>query len=238
MKEAIKSNTSPMQRFNPLFIAIFLVLYSFPFGNGFFAFAKINLPFSLDLIFYFVIPIFIGLYLYRYKQETFTEIRYEGKYDNHWSTIIWAIVFGILSVRLFNFLQHDLYRPSLALLRNLNLANPSIILQGVAPTFATENSSKYWHLTKALYGAITAGVVEELLYKSVLIRISKKEFGITRFTLLSSILFCAVHFEQGLISSLLILFIWGIPTAIYYYKERKLLPLIVMHITADFIFFF
>lgn len=79
--------------------------------------------------------------------------------------------------------------------------------------------------------ALLAALVEEPTYKALLIRCFAKQPSKIAFVCISSGLFGAMHIEYGLIWTILMTLVYGVPSAIYYYETRNLGVLLVMHIT-------
>lgn len=97
-----------------------------------------------------------------------------------------------------------------------------------------------WRLPVVLYLALTAGIVEEVMYRGLpWFVISNIGTGATYkliYVLLSSIVFSAVHWEQGL-AGLTASFIFGLIAALTYLKLKNLWPLIFAHSLIDIYYF-
>jgi len=91
-----------------------------------------------------------------------------------------------------------------------------------------------------LYLALTAGFVEEVTYRGLVwTAISRMNLGIFRkgiYLTSSSLLFAAVHWEQGLASVVGALG-FGFVAAVFYLQLRNLWPMITAHSLADIYFF-
>jgi membrane protease YdiL (CAAX protease family) len=84
-----------------------------------------------------------------------------------------------------------------------------------------------------IYASLSAGIVEELVYKLLLLLCLPRSVGIVSFTLISSLLFMVGHVEQSWGSMLLKGPMFAIPTAIYFYKTRNLGSLFLFHVFID-----
>lgn len=95
----------------------------------------------------------------------------------------------------------------------------------------------YQKLLVGLHFSITAGLVEELLYrglfKKVITYFTERKLY---FVILSSLVFSSVHWEGG-IQNLFPSFITGLLFAIVYVKTKSLWPCIIGHIFTDAVYF-
>jgi membrane protease YdiL (CAAX protease family) len=97
-----------------------------------------------------------------------------------------------------------------------------------------------WHWLAAAYFALTAGFVEETvfralpwLYLSLLLPNRRKT---ALYALLTSVLFAAAHSEQGLPGEVPT-FILGLAAALLYARLQNIWPLVIAHTALDFIDF-
>ena len=91
-----------------------------------------------------------------------------------------------------------------------------------------------------LYMSITAAVVEEIIYRGLLLILLKdyidKNGGKLLYILASAILFSSVHWENG-VPDLAQTFVLGLLSAMLYLKLRNLLPFIFAHFIGDMVSF-
>lgn len=92
-------------------------------------------------------------------------------------------------------------------------------------------------LAVILYFALSAGLVEEFLFRGLLYRAAQDFTRPTLFYLLvSPLLFSLVHWESG-IANLFATYVFGIFMAVSYLGFRNLWPLIAGHVYTDLIWF-
>lgn len=102
----------------------------------------------------------------------------------------------------------------------------------------TNSKSKTESIGFQIYAALSAGLAEEFYYKYVLFVLISRRLGMRTFVLVSVLLFSVVHIEKGVVLAFLgIGVLYGLPTTIYYAYQKKLFPLIVVHVVSDLIFF-
>lgn len=88
-------------------------------------------------------------------------------------------------------------------------------------------------LLAVLYMALSAGLVEELLFRGLFRRMLPAGVaGAIAFVVLSPPMFALVHWEGGP-TKLLYCYLWGISTCLMYLGTRNLWPLIVGHMLVD-----
>lgn len=90
--------------------------------------------------------------------------------------------------------------------------------------------------TMVFYAAISAGLVEEILYKPVLKRALPMRHSARTYVLTATVLFAAAHFEQGW-RGFLLAAIFASISAGYYAGGGSLLLLVTAHAFADFLTF-
>lgn len=89
----------------------------------------------------------------------------------------------------------------------------------------------------AAYYALTAGVVEEVLYRGALFRLLQGLRGATAlYLLLSPVIFSSIHWEGGA-SNLAATWVVGLFAAVLMLAFRNVLPLIAGHVATDFAWF-
>ena len=109
------------------------------------------------------------------------------------------------------------------------------------PTF-TYNSiiGENFVFLQILYLALSAGVFEEIFYRSLLYTIIKDYFAGSSnviFIITSSLLFATIHWEGG-IQSVIVAFSFGLVAAYLYVICGHLVPLIIGHFLLDFFVFY
>jgi len=109
-----------------------------------------------------------------------------------------------------------------------------------APLFVYESvvpGSQPGRLLAAAWFALTAGVVEELIYRGYCWQLCR-DLAHPRawFLLPGPLLFASVHWEAGL-AAVFVAWAFGVMAAVLYLVLRNLWPLIVAHAVTDFIAF-
>jgi membrane protease YdiL (CAAX protease family) len=94
-------------------------------------------------------------------------------------------------------------------------------------------SNRYLMIISVFYMALTAGVVEEFYYRSLLRVIIKNSY---LYIIISSLVFAMVHFEGG-IRLIFTALIYGIGASLYFLKTKNIWPLILGHFINDLILF-
>jgi membrane protease YdiL (CAAX protease family) len=89
-----------------------------------------------------------------------------------------------------------------------------------------------------VYLSVSAGVVQELFYKSYLLKYVEQHWGCTLTVRVVFIIFSALLFTIGHLESsygvLIIAFISGIVTNALFIRYRYLMPFIFSHVLIDF----
>ncbi len=204
-----------------IFAAIFSVLYLGIYAVNVLMLTNKEAVTAVDIAGHVAIPLAILLTLYFSHRQTFWAMAAELK----WSSlgVLCSLLLGLLLAHLFSDVIYKLM---------------SLVPHIPFPLAGKENFTAYFIQREGWIGvwfmAITAGVFEEFLYKTVLIRAFKNPPSQGTFAAVSSILFGVSHFMgQGLIPVVIYTIMFGYPTAVYYYQERKILNLIVIHMTID-----
>lgn len=95
----------------------------------------------------------------------------------------------------------------------------------------------FYVIIKAFYAAITAGLVEEFIYRGMFKLLFKTDtLGVILYVLLSSLLFSSVHWESGT-ANIFATFCFGVITAVFYLWLKNLWPLALSHFIIDLIGF-
>lgn len=94
-----------------------------------------------------------------------------------------------------------------------------------------------WRALTIVYACLTAGIIEEILFRGILLEwLKNKGFSMGGAIFLSSMLFSLIHWCQGPVQ-LAVTFLFGLVMAATYNWSRNLLPLIIAHILYDVIAF-
>ncbi len=89
----------------------------------------------------------------------------------------------------------------------------------------------------AIYGSIGGGVVEEFLYRGVLVALFRRyNMSSSMIVLVVSCIFSYIHWETGLFN-IPSTFVLSIFITAYYLKTNKLFPLVISHAICDMILF-
>lgn len=97
-----------------------------------------------------------------------------------------------------------------------------------------------WRIPVVLYMAFTAGFFEEVVFRGLFwTAISDCKFQKFKkfvYVILSSVVFAAVHWEQGM-AGILSVFAFGLVAAIFYLQLKNLWPMITAHTLVDIYYF-
>lgn len=97
-----------------------------------------------------------------------------------------------------------------------------------------------WHFPIVFYLAISAGVVEEIIFRGLTWTIfSEMDLGRFKkpiYVLISSLAFTAIHWEQGL-AGMTSTFAFGFVAALFYLQLKNLWPMIASHTLVDVYYF-
>ncbi len=86
----------------------------------------------------------------------------------------------------------------------------------------------------SVYMAITAGIVEEIIYRFFLWKLVESfKYRVIIFVSISSLVFASVHWESG-VQNLFATFIFGIVSAVIYVIIKNIWPLVIGHFVVDF----
>jgi membrane protease YdiL (CAAX protease family) len=94
-----------------------------------------------------------------------------------------------------------------------------------------------WKILTAVYFAISAGFVEEAIYRGFAFRIMHRvNSSVLPFLVFSPLIFAAVHWESGL-ANVAASYVLGLIAAVAYVWLRNLWPLVVGHVFTDYVWF-
>jgi hypothetical protein len=92
------------------------------------------------------------------------------------------------------------------------------------------------HQAMIFFIALTAGVTEELIFRGYLLtRLSQWFKNNVAATIVSSLLFAALHYKYGSLRELIFTFLIGMIFSIYYIRYRNIKAIIVTHFLIDYI---
>jgi membrane protease YdiL (CAAX protease family) len=84
-----------------------------------------------------------------------------------------------------------------------------------------------------LYFALSAGFVEEIYFRGLLLRIAMASYGsVALFLILSPLFFAAIHWESGM-ANVAAAYVYGLFAAVAYVWLRNIWPLVVGHVFTD-----
>lgn len=196
---------------------VFIAIYAYQLFNAFLL-VKGGVLFFIDIIFFFVFPITLLAQLSRvvpiFRMMIIDGLR-RCTFTNFFASASCGVLYGYLFLYL-----NSLFSAPLA--DNEEFLPYVLIHGGLAGVF---------------YLALSAGVVEEVLYKTLLGQVVAGRMSDISFAVVSGILFGAAHLEHGIVSALAVAILYGIPTAYYYRRTNNLLGLIVLHFIDDNLFF-
>jgi len=137
----------------------------------------------------------------------------------------------LLACLLFAPLCYWVYSSSYNFFIELFPAGESFAYDSVVPT------SGFLYFAVVIYFGLSAGLVEEFLFRGLLYRaFSGFQHSLLLFLVVSPLLFGLVHWEDGL-ANLASTYIVGVFMAIAYLGLRNLWPLVIGHIFTDLVWF-
>lgn len=227
MSEEIKQNKA-------LLLGI-TIIFLFGITNGFYLewLRKTSIPllWAQDIIHFVVVPIFFLVYiskLFPVNPSDYGLISASPSYPLYelvGASIFTAFLFGLILWPMDNFLYYVFYAPEHAKSGN-NYS--SIVPTGI------------FKLPVVFYLAITAGMVEEIVYRGIPHKLIFENKKIVMkniiYILCTSVAFSAIHWDKGL-RLLFGTFIFGILAGWLYLKLRNLWPLVGGHFLYDFYIF-
>ncbi len=94
-----------------------------------------------------------------------------------------------------------------------------------------------WHTFSIIYAALTAGVLEEVIYRGAITSLLRRHIrGFWALVAASSAVFAGIHWGEGP-ARLLYTFIWGILPTIWFLKRGNLWAPILAHTVYDYLSF-
>lgn len=218
----IPSANTPMRNKKLQFVFGFVFVY-FGILIGGFLFKRYGNGSALvaDLLSHLVMPVLVFFGLFYRDKKNFAMALDEFKCT--FSSVVVSAALGLCFALVF------LYASQVSI--------PSIGVVGAnAPQSLLALVTTQYGVAGVLYLAASAAVVEELLFKTILIRAIDQNLTQNRFAVLSALLFVLLHATQGPIA-IFVIAIYGYLTAVYYFQERRILNLIVLHGVADTLVF-
>lgn len=95
----------------------------------------------------------------------------------------------------------------------------------------TDASSLYATIVTAISASFIAPIVEEFMFRGVILNRLKIKIGVKKAVLLSSILFGMIHCEVGIFSAI----VWGICMSLIYLKTKNIFVTSAIHMINNFI---
>lgn len=203
------------------FMLIFIFLYTGIFVRHALFPLNLELMLLLDMAVYVLFPLLITGACYAAVRESFIEIIAELK--STWKGVLLFALLGIVYANLsIFFVRWSEYLLNYYVVRHTDISQLIIVK---------------FSFYGVLYLSITAAVFEEWLFKSVLIRCFRRTPKELMFVTISSFLFVMSHSWQGPISMFFLALLFALPTAVYYYRTKNILNLVVFHFVADLLIF-
>lgn len=115
-------------------------------------------------------------------------------------------------------------------------------LKSISPSFMnglleelnrSDSNSLYSIIINGITASFIAPIVEELIFRGVILNRLKIKMGIKKAVIISSILFGMIHYELGILSAI----IFGICMSLIYLKTRNIFATIAIHIINNFMVF-
>ncbi|AZV56482.1 CPBP family intramembrane glutamic endopeptidase [Clostridium sp. AWRP] len=109
--------------------------------------------------------------------------------------------------------------------------SPSMTKEMLGELNKTDTSSLYSIIINGIAASFIAPVVEELIFRGVILNRLRTKIGVIKAVILSSILFGAIHYEVGMISAV----VFGICMSLIYLKTKNIFVTISIHVINNFI---
>lgn len=183
-----------------------------------------------DIFTWVVLPIFLYLFVVSKnilaKEDFAFTFHLTDELDKKKNLILFVIL-----VFLVSFLQFYTYKYSTLLSKELFPVNIGSIKFDYS--FVTPDGG-FLAVLVSVYMAITAGVVEEIIYRFFLWKLVESfKYRVIIFVSISSLVFASVHWESG-VQNLFATFIFGIVSAVIYVIIKNIWPLVIGHFVVDF----
>ncbi|WPC39435.1 type II CAAX endopeptidase family protein [Clostridium sp. JS66] len=116
-------------------------------------------------------------------------------------------------------------------------------LKSISPSFMnglleelnkSDSNSLYSIIINGIAASFIAPIVEELIFRGVILNRLKIKIGVKKAIIVSSILFGMIHYELGILSAI----IFGVCMSLIYLKTRNIFATITIHIINNFMIFF
>ena len=211
---------SPLEK-HKFYLLIFIFLYSGVFVRHALFLFNLEVMLLSDMTVYVLIPLLIAGAFYATARDRFIEIVAEFKWTSR-GLLLFALL-GILYANLSIFcVRWTEYFTNYYVVQHTDISQLIIVKFG---------------FYGVLYLSISAAIFEELLFKSVLIRCFKGCPTELMFVTVSSFLFVVSHYWQGPISMFFMVLLFALPTAVYYYRTKNIINLLLFHFVSDFLIF-
>ncbi|AWI05417.1 CPBP family intramembrane glutamic endopeptidase [Clostridium drakei] len=115
-------------------------------------------------------------------------------------------------------------------------------LKSISPSFINglleelnknDSNSLYSIIINGITASFIAPIVEELIFRGVILNRLKIKMGIKKAVIISSILFGMIHYELGILSAI----VFGICMSLIYLKTKNIFVTIAIHIINNFMIF-
>ncbi|NMM65018.1 CPBP family intramembrane metalloprotease [Clostridium sp. P21] len=141
----------------------------------------------------------------------------------------------------------DIKDIAFSIIINITITIGSVIiavyaLKSISPSFMkglleelnkNDLNSLYSIIINGIAASFIAPIVEEFVFRGVILNRLKMKIGIKRSVIISSILFGMIHYELGILSAI----IFGICMSLIYLRTRNIFATIGIHIINNFIVF-
>lgn len=203
-----------------VFFSFFLIIQ---FINSFFS-TKTIFRYSLDIFSNILLPVVLIFVIYSINKNYYYVFKKEFKFG--WVSSLNSIAIGfVLSLVYLLIYKYSSLFPSF-----LTFQYGSSTITGYAPDIFQSYGGKAiaW---VALW--IFPSFVEEFFYRTVLFNSFRTPPSKLMYFFISTFFFSIVHFEQGILMILINAVLFFLPASIFYYEEKKLGPLIIIHAEID-----
>ena len=181
---------------------------------------NLKLLWTLDLIFFTLIPLTTMIYFYKKKIITLNHIPLNMPFK------IKYIYLGLGLCGLFYILDY------LFIGNILNRVFPERLFNGYS--FPSPEPIR---LITVIYASLSAGILEELIFRGVIVTELNKHIKNTTLLVISaSLIFALIHWGQGF-GKIIDVFIFSIVPTLWFIKTKQLWGNIIFHTTYNFIIF-
>ena len=202
---------------------ILLVSWTFLFNDFYLIFipqSQIKLLWILDIIFYTIIPILTIIYLYKKNKITMLHIPLNApfKITYLFLALLLCIFMYIIDYSIIGLILNDIF--------------PTNLFQGYAFP-----SNERLRLITIIYASLSAGIIEELIFRGIIVtELNKHIKNTVILVIFSSLIFSLIHWGQGF-GKLIEVFIFSMIPTLWFIKTKQLWGNMIFHTSYNFLIY-